>query len=296
MCKILVYTDMQPIVGYPLTVLYYNVMNTMTHSPIPGAIPLRVLARMLRYHVTSPYVLFWRTIEVAVMVELAARHGLDLQARVDVDVGCGNGVLGNALIRDIGIGFDMNTTGVAWARGHKPAYRSLLCASATAVPLHSDSQHVIFSNSVIEHIPDLDATLDEMARLVAPGGYIVLSTVSEQFPSLMLGQEQPPAQARHDLDRSYDHYHYLSSAKLRDALAKRGLQLLKSASYIDARQAHWCHQLRQWEQRQARAGIMRRLNQVRRAPTGLVMLSRMSPLIVPDGEGAGLAVIARRPV
>ena len=229
------------------------------------------------------------------MVEMAARHGVDLQAYVDLDVGCGNGVLGNALIRNIAIGFDMSATGVVWARDHKPAYRSLVRASATAVPLGSASQRVIFSNSVIEHIPDLDTALDEMARLVAPSGYIVFSTVSEQFPALMLGQEQPSVQDRHDLDRSYEHYHYLSSAKLQDALAMRGLQLLESASYINARQARWCHQLRQWEQRQARAGIMRRLNQVRRAPTGLAMLSKMSPLIVPEGKGAGLAVIARRP-
>ena len=64
-------------------------------------LPPRLLLPMLRFHVTSPYVLLWRTIEVAVMNELAARHGLDLQAHVDLDVGCGNGVLGQALIREI---------------------------------------------------------------------------------------------------------------------------------------------------------------------------------------------------
>ena len=37
------------------------------------------------------------------MVDLAARQGLDLQAHVDLDVGCGNGVLGHALIRDIAL-------------------------------------------------------------------------------------------------------------------------------------------------------------------------------------------------
>ncbi len=67
----------------------------------------RLLMRMLRFHVTSPYIILWRAIEVAVMVELAARQGLDLQSHVDLDVGCGNGVLGHALVRDIGIGFDL---------------------------------------------------------------------------------------------------------------------------------------------------------------------------------------------
>lgn len=258
------------------------------------SIPPRVLARMLRYHVTSPYVLLWRTVEVAVMVELAARHGIDLQAHVDLDVGCGNGVLGNALIRDISVGFDMSASGVIWARDHKPAYRSLLQASATAVPLRDASQHLIFSNSVIEHIPDLDATFDEIGRLIRPGGYVILSTVSEQFPTLMLGQNQPNPLTRADLDRSYAHYHYLSTSKLRDAFAARGFQLLESASYITARQARWCHQLRQWEQRQRQVGIARRLNQLRRAPIGVAMLPMMYPLFAPNGQGAGLAAIARR--
>lgn len=260
-----------------------------------GTIPPRVLARMLRYYVTSPYVLLWRTIEVAVMIELAARHGLDLQTHVDLDMGCGDGVLGNALVRDIAIGFDLIASRAAWARDHKPAYKSLVCASATAVPLRSESQCLLFSNSVIEHIPNLDGTLDEIARLVAPGGYIVLSTVSEQFPALMLGQATPNPQARAEIDRSYGHDHYLSTVKLRDAFEARGLQLLESASYINARQARWCYWLREWERRHSHIGARRRLNQVRRAPMSLAFLPLLSPLHAPDDAGAGLAVIAHRP-
>src|SRR5262245_24605938 len=143
---------------------------------IDQPLPPRVLLRMLRFHVTSPYILLWRTIEVAVMNDLASRHGLDLQAHVDLDVGCGNGVLGHALIRDIGVGMDLDRAGVGWARRHKPAYHALLCASATAIPLPAGSRQFVFSNSVIEHIPDGETALDEVTRVVAPGGYLLLST------------------------------------------------------------------------------------------------------------------------
>jgi ubiquinone/menaquinone biosynthesis C-methylase UbiE len=204
-------------------------------------------------------------------------------------------VLGNALIRDIGIGFDLEPAGLAWARHHKPAYRALLCASATAIPLRAGSQPIVFSNSVIEHIPDGEAALDEIARVVAPGGFLLLSTVSEQFPALILGDPHPSAGTRAALDRSYAHQRYYSPAALQQALARRGLRLLEHAYYVNARQARWCHRLRTWEQRQPRAGLWRRIQQLRRAPVGLALVAGMYPLYAPDEAGVGLAIIADRP-
>ena len=67
--------------------------------------------------------------------------------------------------------FISTAPGVKWARHHKPAYRTLLRASATEMPIRDRSQSLVSSNSVIEHIPDDQAAFDELARVVAPGAY-----------------------------------------------------------------------------------------------------------------------------
>lgn len=248
--------------------------------------------RMLRYQLTSPYVLLWRTIELRVMVELAQRHRLDLRASIDLDVGCGNGVLGNALVERIGLGFDLSQRAVVWASQHKPAYHQLCCASATHIPLRNGSQRLIFSNSVLEHIPDDQAVFDEIARVLAPGGYLLLSTIDRAFHRLMLGERASEAE-RAAIDTSYAHYHYYTAESLATLLAERGLDVLETANYVDPRQARLCHGLRRWEQRQRRDGLWLRVNQLRRAPISLALLPLLRPAIAP--VGAGLAVLARRP-
>ncbi|NJP05167.1 MAG: class I SAM-dependent methyltransferase [Chloroflexaceae bacterium] len=254
-----------------------------------------IMRRMLRCYATSPFAFLFRTIEIQAMVALAARHGIDLTDQVAVDVGCGNGALGQAFIRQITLGFDLSRTDVLHVYRHKSAYRHAICASATAIPLSAQSQPVVFSNSVIEHIPDAAATWDELARIVQPGGWLILSTVSEQFPALMLGTPAPSASARAELDRSYAHYHYYSVATVESDLTRRGLTLVDHTTYIDPRQARQSHQLRLWEQQQRTTSTLQhRYQQLRRVPVTLQQLRYLSPVETDPGNGAALAIVARR--
>ncbi len=258
-------------------------------------VPLSLLLRMLRYFSPSPYILLWRTIEVTVLKELAAQHGLDLQAYVDLDLGSSNGALGNALIREIRLGIDTDRTGLAWARQRKPAYQALVCASATALPLRSRSQQIIFSNSVVEHIPQGHAALAEIARVIAPGGVVLLSTVSQQFHRLVSSKVQLSQVERSALDREYAHQRYYRAEDLAEELSQLGLTVLASVYYINRRQAWIWRRLHVLEQYQQTWPMPRVLGQLLRLPLGLAVVSQMYPLVAPPEQGAGLAIIAQCP-
>jgi ubiquinone/menaquinone biosynthesis C-methylase UbiE len=65
------------------------------------------------------------------------------------------------------------------------------------IDLPDASFDVIHANQVIEHLHDTDTFLEEIKRLLAPGGYAILSTNNlsslHNILSLMLAQQPPPA-------------------------------------------------------------------------------------------------------
>lgn len=65
------------------------------------------------------------------------------------------------------------------------------------LPLPDQSFDVIHANQVIEHLADADCFVSEIARLLSPAGYAIISTNNlaslHNIVSLMLGQQPPPA-------------------------------------------------------------------------------------------------------
>lgn len=105
----------------------------------------------------------------------------DLPAPV-LDIGCGPGTFGRALFgeRQVDAGIDPQHGELVQARD-TASYRWLVqCAGAT-LPFRDESFASSFSNSTLEHIPDVEPVLAEMHRVVAPGGPVLITVPSEHF-------------------------------------------------------------------------------------------------------------------
>lgn len=104
-----------------------------------------------------------------------------------LDVGCGDGLFA-ALAFDeppfVGIDPDAASVREAKARG---AHRHLVRSSATALPFAAEVFQTVVANCVIEHIPDLDAALREIARVLKPSGRLLFGVPSESFGEMLLG-------------------------------------------------------------------------------------------------------------
>ena len=98
-----------------------------------------------------------------------------------LDVGCGRGHVVNSL-REFGVhaeGIDLNPNAAEVAL--VPHVRTM---SATDLEFESDTFDAVVSFHAIEHIPDIDAALAEMARVVRPGGKVLLVYPAEPIRGL----------------------------------------------------------------------------------------------------------------
>jgi SAM-dependent methyltransferase len=108
------------------------------------------------------------------LLPLAARH-LAGAHRV-LDLGCGEGQIARLALdrgarRVVGVDASAAQLAEAQRRGGGVVYAR---AWATAVPLRSGWGDAVVACLVLEHLSDLDTALDEIARVLRPGGRVVV--------------------------------------------------------------------------------------------------------------------------
>lgn len=96
-----------------------------------------------------------------------------------LDVGCGTGVLLPHLLDRVGekgrvYALDISPLMLERARARCPR-AVCLCAPAEAIPLPAGSCRAVVCYSAFPHFPDQGRALAEMARVLAPGGRVVVA-------------------------------------------------------------------------------------------------------------------------
>jgi SAM-dependent methyltransferase len=97
------------------------------------------------------------------------------------DVGCGDGHFASLTFdRPIDAGLDPWHAPIHEAKERR-AYRMLVEADAARAPFPDAYFASAFSNSVLEHIPHVQAVLDETARVLKPGALFLFSVPNDNF-------------------------------------------------------------------------------------------------------------------
>jgi SAM-dependent methyltransferase len=102
-----------------------------------------------------------------------------------LDVGCGDGqFVTTAFERPIEIGIDPELASLREAAQRK-GYCGLVQSYGDRLPFPTGHFASAFSNSVLEHIPGVEAVVSEVGRVLRPGGVFVFCVPNHQFLSTL---------------------------------------------------------------------------------------------------------------
>lgn len=160
------------------------------------------------------------------------------------------------------MGIDPDPAEVAQART-LGIYSSLHVAEGDAVPEPDGSFEWVLSNSVLEHIPDVDPVLKEVGRLLQPDGKFIFTVPGPDFHELMRGPLIGGSRQRYldRLDARVAHCRYWGRAQWKAALEPHGMRVQSTSGYFTR------SEVRRWESiSRMTAGVLYTMAGRRRQP------------------------------
>lgn len=151
-----------------------------------------------------------------------------------VDLGCGTGILLDRLARtfDSVVGLDSSQEmldGYEEPRDAHGGTVTLLRGDMTQLPLRDGSCDVVICRSALHHMDDEVAVLNEMRRVLKPGGSLVLGEPANDNVVTRLARawvRRRPSYGRiHTIDRAY------TRGELRRLLAAAGLRVVRERRF-----------------------------------------------------------------
>jgi SAM-dependent methyltransferase len=178
-------------------------------------------------------------------VEARKIAALDLPHPI-LDLGCGDGHFAQATFTTpLEVGIDPSPQAIAEARTRQ-MHRELYVMDSNAMTFANATFATVLSNSVVEHIPDIDATLRETHRVLKPGGLFVFTTPSHHFAEYLFCADVLRGIGLRGLSKHYEnffnrishHYRTDSPNVWIERLERLGFSVRESHSYFSRAASH----------------------------------------------------------
>lgn len=182
----------------------------------------------------QPATAFWRGIEIDVLAQADIPvEGLGL------DLGCGDGILTDILFERIGktprlVGIDPDPLETEAAKKYD-FYERIHTVGGDAIPESDATFDYVISNSVLEHIPDLEPVIEEVGRVLKPGGRFFYTVPCPTFRDNLSGAILPGedrATYLEKLDKRLAHFNYLTEQDWGAMCDRHGMEVDGVTGYL----------------------------------------------------------------
>lgn len=198
---------------------------------------LKLLSLMLdRFDPASS---LWRTIEISHVIDVLSSKNI---SGLTLDLGCGEGNIAEIV-------FDKNKVEVVGLDNWKElllqarltkAYKYLVLGDARLLPFKKTGFKNVFSNSVIEHIEEIDSVLSEVSGALEPKGLFIFTVPSDKFGEFLffyrffrgMGFKNLADWYRNKRIGLLSHFNLLDEKCWSDKLNNFGLKVVDTKAYL----------------------------------------------------------------
>lgn len=151
-----------------------------------------------------------------------------------LDIGCGDGAVAKVLMSDRGEkldwGIDLSEREVKKAKKLN-VYKNCKVANVYSLPFRDGAFATVFSNSVIEHIPDLNQALREMSRVLKKDGQLILTVPSPYLEKYLIGTKILGKWYGRLFNKLFKHYNIYNHNVWEKKFSKSSLKLVDHYYY-----------------------------------------------------------------
>jgi 2-polyprenyl-6-hydroxyphenyl methylase/3-demethylubiquinone-9 3-methyltransferase len=155
------------------------------------------------------------------------RHFAGMKGKTALEIGCGDGFFSGKLI-ELGLtvtGVDLSPVGIARAKEHNPSGTFLLADLTQPLPFPDASFDAVWCSEVLEHLFSPLYALQEMHRVLRPGGVALLTTPYHGWlKNLAIAMFQFDSH----YDPEYPHIRFFTRNTLTRLVGKAGLEVVEA--------------------------------------------------------------------
>lgn len=157
-----------------------------------------------------------------------------------LDLGCAEGHIANEIFENKQIfGLDNDLSFLKQARNLN-LYSALIAADIRKMPFQGGSFDFLFSNSVLEHIQNIELVFKETEKVLRPGGLFLFTVSNDKFLSQLffyklfkaIGLSSLASRYSNTRNRLLNHHNLYSQDKWKELINSCGLQVESMHDYV----------------------------------------------------------------
>jgi 2-polyprenyl-3-methyl-5-hydroxy-6-metoxy-1,4-benzoquinol methylase len=154
-----------------------------------------------------------------------------------VDLGCGDGFFTRVALGGAEIGIDLPDSRINEVpRG---IYKRLITYNGRKIPLPAKTAGTVITNSVLEHVEDLNQVLREIFRILKPGGMVIAPVMAAPWEDYLFGAKIFADKYKKWMRKKQQHVNLLTRDEWRRKFEKAGFKLTAEIGHLNPVMCTW---------------------------------------------------------